>query len=440
MAIEIGNTVEVLQRGTAARHMVGVRGRVVNVNSDGWVYVEDPTGQGVFAAYGDTTSWMFIPEHVKKVEEDLAEWEKELLGIETKQEIEAGDTVKVIDKVGGHGLEVGSTHTVKAVEDPEDGKFAMIVLDVPDAPGTRTASYAKRFELVSKAVVEAEKPKARSQEIEKHEIQKGDLIVAFWDHEGVELRRKGVAHENDGDDDWMTKEGAYLTYDDALDSAEHIYLIERPEPKPEPEIADGTYWARRNEAKSGNPVYRVEVSDGEAKWFLSNGLQTSGTYALLLRAKNGEVYHLDFHTEDPTPSKGFGALDKTKTYYLKHYAGELDWYLAFEGGEWRYGNLGNIVTRAYTFEEQFTTGESAWEKPVEYVEPPKTIQEKLDELGVKAGDTYTLTSWKGAVYQFLGGGKLRYSDTAQPNPWWTNRNVDESDLEQIVDGSFTKIS
>lgn len=425
---KIDDVVKVLRRGSAGKHMEGAEGRVVKV-ADGWVYVEDRTGGGLFS-YGGTKSWMFTEENVELVEEELADWEKELLGIseprklqvgdrvrvvkgtychtdkqvgkqgevvditgtgvlgvaidgdltlihhpegldyipevpkektvQEQQVIEAGDTVRVIDEVGGHGLEVGTTHTVKAVEDPEDGKFAMIVLDVP---GTRTASYAKRFELVSKA--EAPKPKVKSQEIEKHEIQKGDLIVAFWQVGGVELRRKGVAHENDGDDDWMTSDGGYLTYDDELDSASHIYLLERPEVK------------------------------------------------------------------EPT---GFDALDKSVKYFLKSEGGYSDYVLAFEGGRWTYGWVGDdIRVGAAQFEVEFTEGNSGWEKPVPY-EP--TDLEKHTEAGT-IGNRYRSGRVK---YKVTKKGKVKGIITNDPLDTWVTVHWSYETFKDYVDrGTIYKI-
>lgn len=370
MAIEIGNTVEVLQRGTAARHMVGVRGRVVKVNSDGWVYVEDPTGQGVFAAYGDTTSWMFMPAHVKKVEEDLAEWEQELLGTETKQEetpvkraLKVGDKVRLLTDGGFEDdLVAGDEATVAAV----DGGLVNLSNGLTYFYNSKNA--ADEIEPVA-----TEKPKARSQEITLEDVHVGDTVVAFWDHNGVEYRQKGTVAEINGQGKPITSKGNFVVHAGGGrggfgEPAEHIYLLDRPETKPE------------------------------------DALDKAKTYVVNYKKADGS---------------------KLAAYYLKHV-----------GGAWRYSTTPDVDDSEDTIEGQvrhLIEGETLWEKPVEYVEPPKTIQEQLDELGVKATDVFRNS---GLYYQFIGEGRLRFFGN-QPSSH--ARAVGNEDVEAIRSGEAVKI-
>lgn len=487
--LQVGDRVRVLSdRYPGGRFSKGTELVLSSIHHED-VYMCGPKGHDVTKlhsnAYGSLAFLANDLEYIPEVPKEET--------VQEQQVIEAGDIVKVIDEVGGHGLEVGTTHTVKAVEDPEDGKFAMVVLDVPS---TRTASYAKRFELVSKGeaptkdrfnigdcvkvtkeslyntdryigqigevtskedvedvrvkmsdgtnywysvdslepVVEKPKPKVKSQEIEKHEIEKGDLIVAFWQVDGVELRRKGVAHENDDDDDWMTSDGGYLTYDDELDSASHIYLIERPEKPVEPEIADGTYYV--TSTMEGVGPWQVTVVNGVADWEYGDKWQHQafGSYESLVQAKKGLRSDMVFHTEDPTPAPK--PVDGMYRINEKDSSGKFEAFWSVREGVAYEGHTreaarsqGHPVNEGW-FKRMFAGDTVYFNIPVL---EPKSIQEQLDELGVKAGDVYRWQDSR-AFYLFDGAGKVKVLAL----PAFT-REVHIAEVEAIVDGHLQKV-
>lgn len=285
------------------------------------------------------------------------------------------------------------------------------------------------------------KAKTASTEIKSHQIQKGDLIVAFWNEGGVETRRKGIAHENDGDDDWSTEEGEYLTYDgDANNpSASHIYLIERPEKAKEPEIADGTYYV--TSTMKGVGPWKVTVANEDVDWKYGDNWERTayGSYETLVETKNNKRGDMAFHTEDPR--KPIDLLDKSKVYIAKtNTSYGADYLLAHKGGEWRFANKAhakNGVTEDSStvegVENQLIEGGSSWHKPVEYIAPPKTVQEQLDELGVKATDLY-FNEGSNLYYQFIGEGKARHTLGTSG----IERDARASDIRGIKDGTYKK--
>lgn len=349
---------------------------------------------------------------------------------ESVQQIKVGDTVEVIDLAGGHHKQLGEKFKVKAVE-PGLATSDIIVLEDPTR--LRTAAYAYRFE-----VVQPKPAKTKSQEILLHEVQAGDELVCFINYQGVELRKKGVAHAKSPSGQWHTEGGANLTYFAVPVSApaRHIYLLNRPEPK-KPEIESGVYWVTE-EGHASSP-WTVTVKDEEAVWVAADGKPCTVGYKDLVIIKSGKYADgkvcavTKFHTEDPTP-KGFAALDKTKTYLLKDKrAGgyRRDWYLAFKDGKWKYGSKGVISTTAGGFEDDFTEGTNAWDKPVEYIVPPLTDLERFERAGY-VGKKFD----GGTIYKVTRKGKVKYKAA---EGWVSSFHSADTFFEDIKDGLIVGI-
>lgn len=353
----------------------------------------------------------------------------EAKGEENMQKFDVGDLVEVIQE-GLGGPEQGTqTHIIYG---PDGGGCYGVPWERGHDGSGKFPKGLKGFWIDADGLKLIKPAKAKSQKISIEEVQVGDEIVTFASRFGVEVRRKGVVARITPNGRVITSEGANLghNFDEfgQLADVEHVYLLNRPEPK-KPEIEDGVYWVRRNEAKSSNTIYRVEVATGRAGFFLPNGERTSGDYGLLVRTKNGLVSHLDFHTEDPTP-KGFDALDKTKMYFLKDNRGSnypLDWYLAFKDGIWKYGNKDEISTTAGGFEKYFTEGTDAWEKPVEWVEPELTDLEKFERAGY-VGKKFD----GGPIYKVTRKGNVKYK--APSGVWENSFHSADTFFEDIKDG------
>ena len=328
---------------------------------------------------------------------------------------EAGQRVKVLVDKAFSG-ETGMRGREGAVLDNASSSDVVTYVKLDGANTDERVVFGKRMACEVFSNNQLKVVEAKSQKISIEEVQVGDEIVSFRNSSGVETRRKGVVGKI-VEGVARTNEGNILTHfynsGGGIYPAHHVYLLNRPEPK-KPEIDDGVYWVRRNEAKSSNTIYRVEVATGRAGFFLPNGERTSGDYGLLVRTKNGLVSHLDFHTEDPTP-KGFDALDKTKTYFLKDIRKDgypVDWYLAFKEGTWKYGTKDDISTTAGVFEKYFTEGTDAWEKPVEWVEPELTDLEKFERAGY-VGKKFD----GGPIYKVTRKGNVKYK---APSGVWEN--------------------
>lgn len=272
------------------------------------------------------------------------------------------------------------------------------------------------------------------QEIELEDVQVGDTIRCTWEEYGVTYTQEGEVAKV-GMDGWAeTEEGNYVThnYNHGITTpAEHIYLIDRPE-KPEPEIADGTYYVTCD--MKGVGPWRVTVTDGKADWRYGEGWknQAHGGEDTLVAVKNGKRRDMTFHTEDPSP-KGFDALDKDTTYFLKDRKGPVDWYLAFLEGEWRYGNPGNIATGAGWAEDWFTTGENSWEKPV-----PVVLSE-WEKAGV-IGNRYKVKYNPTLHYKVTRKGNIKAKFVDEDSDSWEKVSWSFAHFQDKVDkGDLVKI-
>lgn len=412
---EVGQRVKVLvdKAFNGKRGMLGREGAVLDnaSSSDVVTYVKlDGANTDERAVFGKRMACeVFGNEHL-----ELVEAKEE----ENMQEIKVGDTVEVIDTSGGHGKKLGETFKVKAIEQDRYSFKTLIVLDDPSR--ARTAAYAERFK-----VVQPKPSKAKSRKISIDEVQVGDEIVAFRNSSGVETRRKGVVGKI-VDGVARTEQGNILThfYNSAggIYPAHHVYLLNRPEPK-KPEIEDGVYYVTSTMKNVG--PWQVTVSNEVAVWKYGKDWQhqAKGAYELLLETMHGKNAYT-FHTEDPTP-KGFDALDKSKTYFLKSEAGDFDWYLAYVDGSWKYGYKGNPNTYAYGFERQFTEGTSSWEKPVERVEPELTDLEKFEQAG------YVGKKFRGwATYKVTRKGNVKYLSDG----YWNNSDHNADTFIKAVEG------
>lgn len=297
--------------------------------------------------------------------------------VETKQEeavqkIKVGDTVEVIDTSGGHGKKLGETFKVKAIEHDRYSSKELIVLDDPTR--ARTAAYAERFK-----VVQPKPEKVKSQKITVDQVQVGDEIVAFRHSSGVETRRKGVVGSIEGGKG-RTKEGNILThfYTKAAGEviADHIYLLNRPEPK-KPEIENGVYWVTE-EGHHASP-WKVTVTNEKAEWETKDGKYVYGTYENLVAVKSGKyesgpVASTKFHTEEPVKTLADGiytvqwrdALESGGTYYWVVKGGK---YWESRDLEYAKGMPHSGISTDGNWFKDTVAGDTSLTVPVPYVEP-----------------------------------------------------------------------
>lgn len=178
------------------------------------------------------------------------------------------------------------------------------------------------------------------------------------------------------------------------------------------------FWEKNGvEYRQKGVVARID-EDG---WAVSEG----GNFITHKYANNNGVPAEHIYLLDrPTP-KGFAALDKTKTYFLKNKNGILDWYLAYNEGRWRYGRSGDIATSAAAFERAFTSGEGDWEKPVECTPEPE----------VEDGFYRTATA-KGQLYRALNN---KLSVAFDGDGWQETRYIPERFIADIKAGELIRI-
>lgn len=332
-------------------------------------------------------------------------------------EIKVGDTVRLLTN-GGYGqpFAAGQLHEVK---DVSTGFVKLLWKDGKTLSFYYGSTAGARDEVELVVVKPKERKKADS--IAFGDILVGDEIVAYSNqYKEVEIRRKGTV---------ATVQNSYVgTENEVLGWAEDtFYLINRPKPAEDPLadwekelldpdfIADGTYWVKNTE--SGSLWYppahwSVVVAGGKASWTAHDAdgsvRQTTGdNFGHFLAIKKGTVAGREFLTEDPAvkPKTGFDALDKTKTYFLEERGQADGWYLAYRNNEWHYGDKGAINTAAKQYEEWFTEGTSAWEKPVEWVEPTPEPEAPAPKTLADGYYTYDiLSTW----FVYLKDGRARF--------------------------------
>lgn len=290
--------------------------------------------------------------------------------------------------------------------------------------------------------------KKSGQKMTKDEVQKGDLIVTFWDCNGVEVRSKGVAFEKDFENDWKTREGGYLTYNAETEGeTSTIFLLERPKPKnkvvylntepvgshiigdiwydtsqnpyitgiwdgntwagmkPKPvtEVADGTYWVTE---KRYDGIWKVTVTGTRAVWAKGDDntvdVFTLGYNDLLRYINHGADSGTTVHTKDPR--KPIDLLDKKKTYVAKPKTGlgyKHNYYLKFVAEAWRYSSTHDVRTDSHKVEVldegMLVEGTASWKKPVEYIPIPEDGLYTIK--GRNTGRIYYWVVKNGQVYE-----------------------------------------
>lgn len=392
--IAIGDTVKVLRASTAWGHMEGVEGEVLDIYEDNkTALVKDQTGQGMWPREGGS-GWWFSTRDVEKIE---------------PVELKVGDTVRVLKTSIWHKL--GETGKVQSVS--SDGTIR--VNDWWISP--------KEVELVT------EKPKARSQEIEKHEIQKNDLIVAFWQVDGVELRRKGIAIENDDDDDWMTEEGSYLTYDDEYDTAEHIYLIERPE---------ATGFVALNKTKKyflkgrdGSTDYVVAFEEGNWTygWVGDNTRVNAKRYEKWFTEGNGSW-------EKPVEYKEHELADGTYWVTEKDVNDLCWWKVEVKDSKATWGIRGDMSDKAYADYDYLVEASKGNWHVVHTTNPfpEPTNLEKFERAG-NVGQKYKHC---GMIYKLSKKGKVKVRSASKGASWYNSAHTVGSFLEIVEFGDAVK--
>lgn len=166
--------------------------------------------------------------------------------------------------------------------------------------------------------------------------------------------------------------------------AEHLELVEKPAKKKSQQIELEDI-QKGDEIVSFTTRFGVEVRrkgvvaritrDGQVETAEgANLIHNYGAYGSEIEADS--IFLL--HRPEPT---GFDALDKAKTYFIKVKSGQTGWYLGYRRGAWLCGpKVGALRTNADRFEEWFTAGKDAWEKPVEFVEPKKPVYTDINTL------------------------------------------------------------
>lgn len=133
--------------------------------------------------------------------------------------------------------------------------------------------YLKHYDAPLKPVRAAKRISKSTRVSEDNPARIGDEVVAFFEIEGVEIRRKGVVASIDSDGDLRSSGGGYISYDESeADTSKEMYITKKA---PEPVKAKvGTSWEELKAAGVGSlatwdagfrgPVNYLKV--GESDW------------------------------------------------------------------------------------------------------------------------------------------------------------------------------
>lgn len=94
--------------------------------------------------------------------------------------------------------------------------------------------------------------------IKREDIRKGDTIRAEFTTSDVIISRTGVAYQKDGDGDWMSEKGQFITYRDRIAGSEKYVLVDRPK--------------KALPTKTGSVIIATRIRGENGRWplFLDN--------------------------------------------------------------------------------------------------------------------------------------------------------------------------